>query len=195
MYSGFQFYVCILSSRRTMSIAQDLISQIINTKDTCTRRRRKTFSKSRARFWLLLISSSQSNLAIYRSQWYISLMLICLGSWSKFAGYKWVNISLATKHISQSQGVSGMTRDGCIVLQRVGKGYSLGDHLVTMGPIVELGDRGADSVDNISIITRVICPSLGRHDAASSKHDTDTESLLHAWMSSLVYLFIFKNFI
>ena len=49
---------------------------------------------------LLLISSSQSNLAIYRSQWYISLMLMCPGSWSKFAGYKWDNISLPTKLIS-----------------------------------------------------------------------------------------------
>ena len=152
MYWGFQFYVCILSSRRTMSIAQDLISQIINTKDTCTRRRRKTFSKSRARFWLLLISSSQSNLAIYRSQWYISLMLICLGSWSKFAGYKWVNISLPTKHISQSQGVSGMARDGCIVLQGVGQGTA-GGPAGHDGADSGAGDRGADSVDNISVIT------------------------------------------
>ena len=188
MYSGFQFYVCILSSRRTMSIAQDLISQIINTKDTCTRRRRKTFSKSRARFWLLLISSSQSNLAIYRSQWYISLMLICLGSWSKFAGYKWVNISLPTKHISQSEGVSGMARDGCISPESAGTGDNMRDHLI-VGP----GDAGRQCWQYLCYhpshlpISRQTRPCIIQtwHRYGGST----------AWMSSPVYLFIFENFI
>ena len=150
----------------------------VNTKDTCARRRRKTFSKTRARFWLLLISSSQSNLAIYRSQWYISLMLICPGSWSKFAGYKWVNISLPTKHISQSQGVSRMARDGGISLAESGDGGQPEGPPGHDGADSGAGwqrDTGTDSVDNIGFITRVICPSLGRHGAASSKHDTDTE--------------------
>ena len=81
-----------------------------------------------------------------------------------------------------------MARDGCIVLQRVGQGTA-GGPPGHDGADSGAGDSGADSVDNISIITRVICPSLDRHDAASSKHDTDTESLLHGCHRLSIYLF------